>query len=193
MALEHLPPRAAWRHEQVRDGFEVVFLSKSSGGYQFEGHASAIEAGEAWAVRYLIGVDASWVTRRARISGRSAEGEHELSLEHDGAGHWEIDGVAAPHLDGCLDVDLESSAFTNALPVHRLGLRVGQEASAPAAYVRAPKLRAERLEQHYARIQDQGEHPRFDYEAPAFGFRCVLLYDGHGLILEYPGIAIRVA
>ncbi len=32
----------------------------------------------------------------------------------------EVDGEPAPHLDGVLDVDLESSALTNAFPVHRL-------------------------------------------------------------------------
>ena len=30
------------------------------------------------------------------------------------------------HLDGCLDVDLESSSLTNAFPVHRLGLEIGR-------------------------------------------------------------------
>src|SRR3954453_15836540 len=44
-------------------------------------------------------------------------------------------GRAPPPLDACLDVDLESSAMTNALPVHRLNLATGERAQAPAAYV----------------------------------------------------------
>jgi hypothetical protein len=123
--------------------------------------------------------------------GRSAEGARELSLDADGAGRWQIDGAAAPELDGCLDVDLESSALTNAFPVHRLGLDIGREADAPAAYVRARDLRVERLDQHYVRLADHGARQRYRYTAPAFAFECELLYDEHGLVLDYPGIAVR--
>ncbi len=73
--------------------------------------------------------------------------------------------------------------------MHRLALAVGAAAEAPAAYVRADGLAIERLEQRYERIADR----RYDYRAPAFDFRCELAYDRHGLVLEYPGIAVRVA
>jgi len=104
-----------------------------------------------------------------------------------------VDGNDAPHLSGCLDVDLESSAMTNALPVHRLNLQVDAHAAAPAAYVRARDLSVERLEQDYLRTSDENPHQRYDYSAPAFGVRCTLIYDESGLPLAYPGIAIRAA
>jgi hypothetical protein len=112
-------------------------------------------------------------------------------LESDGEGRWHIDGSGADHLDGCLDVDLESSAMTNALPVRRLGLAVGDRAEAPAAYVRALDLSAERVEQTYVRIADETGHQRYRYAAPAFNFTCSLVYDESGLVLDYPGIAAR--
>jgi uncharacterized protein len=108
-----------------------------------------------------------------------------------GAGQWLVDGVPASHLDGCLDVDLESSALTNALPVRRLGLAPGACAAAPAAYVRAIGLPVERLEQTYLRAPDDAARQRYDYAAPAFGFACRLTYDESGLVLDYPGIAVR--
>ena len=91
-------------------------------------------------------------------------------------------------------MDLESSSLTNAFPVHRLGLGVGAEADAPAAYVRALDLSVERLEQRYVRLEDDGSRrERYRYTAPAFGFECQLLYDEYGLVLDYPGIAVRAA
>jgi hypothetical protein len=147
----------------------------------------------AWAVGYDITVDAGWRTRGARVWGRAASGLHEVSLEADGAGHWRIGDMPAGHLDGCLDVDLESSSLTNAFPVHRLGLEVGELAEAPAAYVRALDLSVERLEQRYLRLDDDGERQRYVYTAPAFEFECELSYDEFGLILDYPGIAVRAA
>jgi hypothetical protein len=116
-----------------------------------------------------------------------------VRLEGDGTGAWQVDGVRAAELAGCLDVDLEASACTNAFPVHRLGLEVGQRADAPAAYVRAPDLRVERLEQSYARLQGDGGRSRYDYAAPAFEYRTELVFDRFGLVLDYPGIAVRVA
>jgi hypothetical protein len=81
--------------------------------------------------------------------------------------------------------------MTNALPVHRLALPVGGRDAPPAAYVRVGDLRVERLEQTYARVADVAGGQRYDYTAPAFEFSCRLVYDGSGLILEYPGIAVR--
>lgn len=31
----------------------------------------------------------------------------------------------------------------------------------------------------------------YDYRAPMFDFECRLIYDQYGLVLDYPGIAIR--
>jgi hypothetical protein len=170
----------------------VLFLGRDADGYRFEGHSTGVEEGEAWGIRYAVAVDATWVTRSAHVVGRSALGAHEVRLEGDGAGGWRVDGRPAPHLDGCLDVDLEGSAFTNAFPARRLGLDVGERAEAPAAYVRALDLRVERLEQSYLRLPDDGERSRYDYTSPAFDFRAELVYDASGLVLDYPGIAVRV-
>jgi hypothetical protein len=187
------PPFAAWHHRHARDGFEVVFWQVDGDGVRLEGHTTAVEDGQAWAVGYLIALDAGWRTRRAQVWGRSPTGTRELTLEADGSGGWLVDGVAAPRLDGCLDVDLESSSCTNTFPVHRLGLAVGEAADAPAAYVRALDLSVERLEQRYARVADDGPRHRYDYAAPAFGYRGRLVYDASGLVLDYPGIALRTA
>ena len=63
----------------------------------------------------------------------------------------------------------------------------------PAAYVRAPGLGVERQEQSYSRLPDEQRQKPYDYTAPSFGFRSRLVYDQAGLILEYPGLAVRVA
>jgi hypothetical protein len=189
------PPRfAAWKHRDARAGFEVAFLgSDAHDGYRADGTTTAVEDGEAWAVQYSVGLAPDGTTRRARVVSRSAGGERDVTLEGDGAGHWRIDGAPAPDLDGCLDVDLEASALTNAFPVHRLKLRIGEEAEAPAVYVRAADLRVERLEQRYVRLEDDGHGQRYGYSAPRFAFTCELRYDHYGLVLDYPGIAVRAA
>lgn len=184
---------AAWHHRDARVGFEVLFLRREGGRYRFDGYSTAVQGGQAWGIRYVLRVDDRWVSRSAHVVGESSLGVHELRLEGDGSGMWSVDGRAAPQLSGCLDVDLEASACTNAFPVRRLGLRVGERADVPAVYVRAPVLHVGRLEQSYARLPDEGEHARYEYAAPAFDFSAVLTYDRFGFVLDYPGIAVRVA
>ena len=193
MPFSALPVTAAWQHRDARLGFEVAYFRPVGRGYHVTGCTTATEDGQTWVVSYAIELDQAWTTRSARITGQSASGVRHARLEADGHGHWRVDGQPASHLDGCLDVDLESSAMTNALPVHRMGLCAGDRASAPAAYVRARGLRVERLDQDYARIADEGCSQRYDYAAPAFGFTCLLRYDESGLVLDYPGIAVRAA
>lgn len=187
-----LPPCAAWQHRESRRGFEVVFLGRPPHAWA-DGVTAAVEAGEAWSVQYVISFDERWVTHSALIVGHSCSGHRVVNLEPGIGGSWLVDGKPVPQLDGCLDVDLESSCLTNAFPVHRLGLGVGSAVDAPAAYVRVPDLRVERLEQRYTRLDDIGGCQRYHYEAPAFHFECELLYDETGLLLEYPGIGRRVA
>ncbi len=76
--------------------------------------------------------------------------------------------------------------------MRRLELAVGQRAEAPAAYVRWLDGRVERLEQRYERLEDALDgRVRHDYAAPRFDTRCTLEYDRTGVVLAYPGIAIR--
>jgi hypothetical protein len=54
-------------------------------------------------------------------------------------------------------------------------------------------LNVGRLEQSYVRVDSPADRQQFDYEAPAFDFRCRLEYDDRGLVVNYPGIASRSA
>ena len=191
MSFRPFPASACWQHRGARAGFEVVYFRAAESGWRIDGTTTALEDGQTWAVTYGIEVDAAWATRRAHLAATTVTGRREIRLDGDGAGRWRIDGEPAPHLDGCLDVDLESSAMTNTLPVHRLGLAAGAHAATPAAYVRALDLRVERLEQTYARLPGDSGRQRYRYAAPAYDVVCTLVYDESGLVLDYPGIAVR--
>jgi len=182
--LADLPAFAAWRFVDVVDGFEVVYAQPG----RLRGHTSAVEDGQAYAVSYEIALDDRWRTRKARVTSDTVGGPRETVLISDGEGRWTVDGEPAPQLDGLIDVDLEASACTNTLPVHRLALPLGEITKAPAAYVRAFDLSVARLEQTYRRLDDH----RSDY-ASAADSRAVLEYDPAGLIIDYPGIAVRFA
>lgn len=192
MSFTDLPASAAWHHRGSREGYEAVFLRTDGTGYRLDGHTVATEGRYPWVVRYAITLDERWITAAAQIWAWSHMGNRTVQLDTHQAGQWQVNGCAAPELEGCIDVDLESSCCTNTIPVHRLRLGVGQSADAPAAYVRAIDLSVQRLDQRYLRVKDDGSRQRYDYDAPAFDFKACLVYDESGLVLEYPGIGSRV-
>lgn len=179
-----LPTFAAWRFVDAVDGFEVLYAAPG----RLRGHTSAVEDGLPYAVRYDIAFDDRWRTREARVWNDTLDGPRETVLRSDGEGRWTVDGERAPQLDGLVDVDIEASAVTNLLPVHRLAMARGEVVTASAAYVQALDLTARRLDQTYC-LREDG---RYDYTSEG-GFTAVLEYDAAGLILDYPGIARRFA
>ena len=193
MKLAPPPVSASWNHRGARVGFEVVFLSDRNGGHRLAGHTTASESAALWSVGYRVTVDPSWRTVAVRASSRTDAGVREVRLTRDTADRWTVDGEPRPELDGCVDVDFESSAVTNTLPIHRLDFTVGRGVDVPAAFVRAGDLRVERLEQRYTLIEASPERLLFHYESSTFGFECTLTYDRAGLVIEYPGIATRDA
>lgn len=110
MSFRPLPTTACWEHLEARSGFEVSYFQALADGCVVDGTTAAVEDGQTWVVTYHIRLDASWVTRSARVASRSLGGQQ-----------------------------------------------------------------------------------RYDYAAPVFGFTDRLVYDESGLVLEYPGIARRVA
>lgn len=193
MRLTTPPGGASWNHAGARDGFEIAFFQALSTGHRVSGHTTAHESSALWSVGYDVSVDRSWTTVAVQASSLTNTGRSEVTLARDDAGRWTVNGEPRPELDGCVDVDFESSAVTNTLPVHRLDFFEGVGVDVPAAFVRAEDLRVERLEQRYTLIDAGPEQILFHYESSTFEFACGLRYDRSGLILEYPGIAIREA
>ena len=85
-------------------------------------------------------------------------------------------------LDGCTDVDLVSTPFTNTLPIRRLGLEPGQSADVRVAWIDHDTLQVAPVRQRYTRLEDR----RWRYESLETGYDAELEVDEHGLVLDYP-------
>jgi hypothetical protein len=171
----------------------VAFFAATPGGHRLAGRTTADDGVSMWSIDYAVIVDRAWRTLEARASASTASGETHVTLARDDARGWRVEGAPRPELHGCVDIDFESSAMTNMLPVRRLEMIEGVPLEVPAAFVRAPDLRVERLEQRYTLVEAAPERVVFHYESSTFGFACELVYDGAGLVTGYPGIATRHA
>ena len=191
MRLTTPPSAASWSHQGAQVGCEIAYFVDLSAGYRLTGHTAATGSAALWSVGYDVVVDRSWRTVTVQASNLTIAGMKALTLVRDVDDRWTVNGEMRPDLDGCVDVDFESSAVTNTLPIHRLDFIVGSGVDVPAAFVRADDLRVERLEQRYTLIETALERLLFHYVSSTFDFACELQYDLAGLVVEYPGIATR--
>ncbi|MCU1444953.1 MAG: hypothetical protein JWP54_611 [Cryobacterium sp.] len=139
---------------------------------------------------YRIDLDRRWHTRRALVIATTISGERRVTVQATGT-YWTVDGQARPDLEGCVDVDVESSNGTNTLPLHRLQFVPGQPVQVAAAFVSVNDLSVHRLEQRYTLRSSTPVGSTFDYESTTFDYAGELRFDAAGLILDYPGSAVR--
>ena len=177
-------------------GIEHLCLRIDGEGVEADGLVVAAEAGRAFRLSYEIRCDPCWRVREVRAILLDRGGG--LHLRADGEGRWTTgDGRPLPTLDGCVDVDLSATPFTNTLPIRRLGLRPGEAAEIAVAWIAAPELTVEAARQCYTRLEEREGDARYRFEAPPSprlpdGFVAELPVDGDGLVLDYPGLFRRI-
>lgn len=158
---------------------------------KIDGYEISVDGDKKWAVNFHVEVDDKWHTRITRVSVLSSDEDRSLELVADGAGRWTVDGRPSPDLQGCLDVDISATPFTNTFVIRRIGLAVGEEISLPVAWVAIPAATVERFEQTYIRHAPIDGYDRYEYRDSRHG-AWELTVDHDGVVIEYEGFASRL-
>jgi hypothetical protein len=139
---------------------------------------------------YRLTWDDSWRLRSAELAIVMNESTRSLSLRTDGKGHWQHnDGRPIDELDGCIDIDIWPTPFTNSFPIRREPMVVGERREFRMAWIFAPTLTVHAQPQGYTRLADR----RYLFEnLDGSGFRAELLIDEDGIVLDYPDFFQRV-
>jgi hypothetical protein len=117
-----------------------------------------------------------------------------IDLKTDGQGHWfdRHEGRSLPELDGCLDIDISATPFTNTLPIRRIDWQVGQSETLKMVYILFPELTITVAPQRYTCLEKSESGAVFRFESLDSGFTALLPVDSDGLVLDYPGLFQRV-
>jgi hypothetical protein len=174
-------------------GTEHLRFVEDETGVTAESVVVGASDGEPFRVRYSLDCDREYRVRRARVTSLGPE-SNSVSLRADGAGRWTNDrGDEIPALEGCIDVDISVTPFSNTLPIRRIALEPRESVDVSVVYVAVPEMRVEVAQQRYTCLDPVTEDGgRYRYESLSSGFTAELPVDSDGLVVDYPQLFERV-
>jgi hypothetical protein len=157
---------------------EVFTLEPNSTGLI----AGGILTSRSFDARYKIVMDQYW--RIIKLTVRViADPVRQLVLNRGDRGIWtDAQGIVLPQLEGCQEIDISATPFTNSIPIKKMtGLK---EKSFLVAYINIPELSVTAVEQRYTKLAGE----KYKYQNLSTGFSAELGFDQFGLINDYPGL-----
>jgi hypothetical protein len=139
---------------------------------------------------YRLSWDELWRLRDAELVVATERSTQALCLQTDGQGHWRHgDGRAIDELNGCLDIDIWPTPFTNSFPIRREPMAVAERRQFRMAWIFAPDLTLHPQPQAYTRL---AERLYLFENLDGSGFTAQLAVDEDGIVEDYPDLFRRV-
>jgi hypothetical protein len=180
-------------HEEP--GLEYLRLLQLPDGIVADSVILGVHEHKQFRVHYEIHCNAQWRLQAVHVNLLSGSSQ-SLHLFVDNEGMWTNEGgEIISSLQGCLDVDISATPFTNTLPIRRLALQQGSVATLNMAYIMLPDMQVEVTEQRYTCLDVTPAGGRYRFESLKDGvssFSAELPVDRDGLVLDYPGLFRRV-
>jgi uncharacterized protein len=165
-------------------GHESARIDSRDSGWHLTGTAVFAHERQPCRLDYWIACDPEWRTVSTKVAGWVGDEIIDLALSVGPERQWLLNDTEFPIVAGCTDIDLNFSPSTNLLPIRRLSLAVGEEASVRAAWLRFPSFTLEPLEQIYRRVNTT----TYRYESAGGRFVRDLAVNEAGFVTQYPGL-----
>jgi hypothetical protein len=178
-----------WRRILDDASFELCRFRRSSDAIHLSGTILAAHENRPLEVTYKVLCDLAWRTREVTIQQCEKFEYSKLKLAVNAESWSEADRGPLSEITDCIDVDIELTPATNALPINRLNLAIGESGEIQAAWIRLPSLRIVRAHQRYQRLSEK----TYRYTSIASGFQAEIEVDGFGLPIRYGNIWERIA
>ncbi|HET8841671.1 MAG TPA: putative glycolipid-binding domain-containing protein [Ktedonobacteraceae bacterium] len=176
-------------------GLEHLHISLQADEINADGLILGVTEQKPFRLHYKIQCDQHWRLRSVHLALLNSP-YHSLHLLTDGKGSWTTEGRQdLSALQGCLDIDISDTPFTNTLPIRRLTLATGSSVTLPMVYITIPELSLEVTEQRYTCLESSSSGGRYLFESLENGFAhftAELPVDEDGLVLHYPELFKRV-
>ena len=173
-------------------GLEHLHLLQQDGNILADSIIVGVSNRLPFRLHYEITCDSNWKVKELGLTLLSGNRE-SIKTQTDGQGHWSTyTGDPVSSLEGCIDVDISATPFTNTLPIRRLALSPGQSAELLVAYASIPEMELKPERQRYTCLEWNTDGGLYKYEGMESGFSAELPIERDGLVIDYPGLFKRV-
>ncbi len=145
--------------------------------------------GKIYRVEYYIRTNEKWETVFLEIMSQHSNTKEHFVFEGDGNRNWKINENTDSQFNGCTDVDIPLTPFTNSLPINRLKMQNDKGHEIRVIYVDLLIKQITPVRQKYVRLSDT----RYHYENIPTDFQADIEVDGLGYVVDYPSLFIRSA
>lgn len=145
--------------------------------------------GKSLGFTYLIRVNNLWETLYCSLTAAIDEEIFRYDLEQTISRRWTLNGAYRPEFDGCTEVDIPLTPFTNTLPINRLHLSLLQETQIKVVYIDVMAQKLKPVRQKYKKLSETLYH----YENVPNDFEADIKVDKEGFVLDYPELFVRVS
>ena len=140
-------------------------------------------------VDYAINTNNKWETVFCEVVSRHSDRTQSIRVESDGKGNWTVGGKEANQFDGCMDIDISLTPFTNTLPINRLQLSEHESKQVSVIFLDVLAHRMTPARQKYSRLS----RLRYQYENVPNDFEAIIEVDESGFVADYPLLFTRTA
>jgi hypothetical protein len=132
-------------------------------------------------VRYIIKLNELWETYYCLVKSQFDNEIKSFEFIKD-QNRWSLNGEYFDSFDGCTDVDISLTPFTNSLPINRLKLNPGQEEEVDVIYIDLLEDNIKHVKQKYRRFSSE----LYKYENIPNDFKAEIKVDKSGFVIDYP-------
>jgi hypothetical protein len=169
------------------ESLENCLITITEAGAQINSTIVGQYNGKIYLVNYQIKTNTTWETVSVTIESLINKQSQHWKLEGDGKDNWQLNDKAVPQFEGCIDVDIPLTPFTNSLPINRLKLAIGETQLIKVIYLDLLANEFKPVQQKYIRLKENVYH----YENVPNDFEADIIVDRQGLVVDYPSLFTR--
>jgi uncharacterized protein len=169
-------------------GYEHLKVFDTDSGYRVDSLIIVQHLNSIQRVHYEATLDSGWAMETVKIT--LVNQSKSLYLQTDGNGLWfdkDLDEI--PALQGCRDIDISATPFTNSLPIKRVGWRLNEQQDFHMVYISVPNLSIKKVKQTYTLKEENNKSKKYNYESNTFTSEIEV--DSDGFVLDYPTLFVR--
>lgn len=157
-------------------------ITKNHAGSEINSVIIGMYNKEIYRVEYFIKTNEIWETLFFDLKIQLCNNKNVFSYKSDGKGNWTHLEKPANEFNGCIDIDIPLTPFTNTLPINRLNLNINKSRVIKVIYIDVLNSEIKPVQQKYTRMTET----KYKFENVPNDFEAVITVDESGFVVDYP-------